>query len=1086
MSSESSDDDTIVCEDCGKEFKFERVYNKHQYSCDGTRTVQNERQGTTSLQPAPITEYYEAIRSIREAVKRIDPTVSSESFETPQAQYRGLINSLISQGHPEDDSIPGYGSQQAERAPHKTTEYRDVYGDEDWITDYQAIETKGPEQGYIDQLRVQDKEQSYEINQPILPDADSPLPIVVSSKSELREAIELLGKLPARPRATLNEPEPNETLPITEIYQARYSDETQTVDIEDVGSSTSQSTDITPPEEWDIDTLAAVTPIARGIIQDGIDHLKAAGCDHPEALDIYHRYLADMLQGKGVFAITGVGPYSGRALLNQDITEVTDLEDVYPEEIAEESDLSVTRAEQIRESGLAENFERFHPVDSGLADYLIDAAPDIEKRTTPITDPEPLTPDADPSGQTITRAEAKTLLKQSVGREADFRPKQWEAIDKLANKKEQLLLVQRTGWGKSTVYFIATHALRNEGAGPTLIISPLLSLMRDQIKNAEAELGLEAITINSRNEADWEDLYAKILDGTCDLVLISPERLKNQDFQENILSEMQNGFGMLVVDEAHCISDWGHDFRPDYQRVTRLLNGLPDDVPVAATTATANDRVVEDITEQLPGLQPVRGNLVRESLQIQAINMGSREKRLAWLAENLPQKQEAGIVYCLTVDDVNRVAEWLRKQGFNVRSYHGGLDTEKRQKREQHLLENEVDALVATNALGMGFDKPDLRFVFHFQRPQNLIRYYQEIGRAGRDLDTAHAVVLSGPDDDDTAEYFIETAFPSASDFDATLEVIESSAEPPSSWDIRKESDGSNVSRCLKILQVEGVIQKSDDGYVRKDAEWDYTGEKFDEITAQRYEELERIQTFMETEHCLTLYIDNQLDGELSDPCGRCANCAGDFYPRTIQDDALIDQAIDHYQESGIETIKNRKHRYTESGDRRKIPDQHRLETGRNLSVLGAPGWGTAVEEGKFGTGRFDDALVEAAAELIQADWIPEPTPEWLAFVPSASTEGIVQDFAERLGAALQLEVVDCVQRVRDTTLQEQLNGSFEKCANVRNAYAIDGSVEPGPVLLVDDIVASRWTLTEVGLQLSKSGVETVHPFALARRRGYY
>lgn len=863
---------------------------------------------------------------------------------------------------------------------------------------------------------------------------------------------------------------------IDEYLQShRVDDDTDTTDQRTSQTDTEENTDThkelsdTPPE---LEQLASISGLDQGYIQDVLRQIESTGCSPDEAREWYCRYLADMLRGQGIFALQGVGPLSGRELIEFGITETEELQTANAQQLANKIQLSVTQITELQEDAVNEKYDSLEATNSDAAQRLINTY------TTETSESE------SSANQRITRQEANELLEQSVGHQAEFRPQQWEAIDKLANERDQLLLVQRTGWGKSTVYFIATKAIRDDGGGPTLIISPLLSLMRDQIKNAEEELGLSALTINSKNEDDWEDIYEDILNSNCDLVLISPERLRNQEFREQVLSEMDEGFGMLVVDEAHCISDWGHDFRPDYQRVTRILDRLPANVPVAATTATANDRVVDDITTQLPGLEPIRGDLVRDSLRIQAINMGNREKRLAWLAENLPKGDRAGIVYCLTKDDVQRVTEWLPKYGYEVKSYHGGLDTEKRQNREQMLLNNEVDALVATNALGMGFDKPDLKYVIHFQRPQNLIRYYQEIGRAGRDLDTAHAVVLSGSDDDETAEYFIESSFPNASNFEGVLETIKTAEQPLSKWDIRTKSDASQVSRCLKMLEVDGAIERTDEGYVRTANQWEYDSDKFDRITEQRYAELERIQAFMETDRCLTLFIDEQLDGQMSDPCGRCANCTDDFYPRSVADEHLIEEAVKHYQNSGIHTIDNRVYRYLPDGSREKIPPENQLETGRSLSVYDEPGWGTAVKEGKYETGQFDESLVTGAAELLRGDWDPSPFPHWIAYIPSQSNEGLIRDYATRLADELDMEISDCVQKVRETEPQKELSGSSEKCDNVRDAFEITDKAKSGPVLLIDDIVASRWTLTEVGRKLAENGSGPVYPFALAKRRG--
>jgi ATP-dependent DNA helicase RecQ len=690
------------------------------------------------------------------------------------------------------------------------------------------------------------------------------------------------------------------------------------------------------------------------------------------------------------------------------------------------------------------------------------------------------------SSPQITRDQAQKLLKKSIGPDAEFRPQQWEAISRLLNGKERLLIVQRTGWGKSTVYFIATRLLREQSAGPTLIISPLLSLMRNQISNAEQHLNLNAITINSNNEEEWDEAKQAVIDGTCDLLLISPERLANPEFRKDVLNEMEQGFGMLVVDEAHCISDWGHDFRPDYRRIKRIVKRLPDNIPVAATTATANDRVVEDVTTQLPDLEPIRGALVRDSLKIQTIELGSRERRLAWLAENVTETPVSGIIYCLTTDEVEHVADWLTDRGLDVLPYHGQLDNETRREHEQKLLDNEVDALIATNALGMGFDKPDLGFVIHFQRPPNLIRYYQEIGRAGRDLDEAYAILLSGEGDDDIAEYFIESAFPAPEDFESVLSAIETSDEPLYRRAIPRRTDISwrRMNKCLDILQVEGAISREDEGYVRTANPWSYDYERFEQVTERRWEELERIKEFVTTDECLTQFVDDELDGDLDEPCGQCANCDGNFLPTAVQNEDLIHEAVEHYQSEGWNVIEPRKQRHRQGGGRDQIPETVRPEPGRSLCIWGDPGWGTEVREGKYEHRRFADNLVEAAAAFIREEWNPSPEPKWIAAVPSTSTEGVVTDFARRLAEQLGIPLIDCIKKVENTRPQKDMENSYQKCWNVEAAFDTTDQVRRGAVLLVDDVVASRWTLTETAKELRLAGSGPVYPFALAERRG--
>ena len=348
-----------------------------------------------------------------------------------------------------------------------------------------------------------------------------------------------------------------------------------------------------------------------------------------------------------------------------------------------------------------------------------------------------------------------------LGPDADFRPGQLEAIEAVARDRGRVLLVQRTGWGKSAVYFIATKLLREQGAGPTLLVSPLLALMRNQIEMA-GRIGVRAETINSTNPDEFEPIAERLANDEIDLLLVSPERFANERFRDRMLSVIARTVGLLVVDEAHCISDWGHDFRPDYRRIVRVLEALPDGVPVLCTTATANDRVIADITDQLGARAASRSAARSTGRAWRSPWPTCRARPSAWRGspQTLPTLEGSGIVYVLTIADGERVAAFLRRQGIEAEAYSGATDNDDRVRLEQALLANEVKALVATSALGMGFDKPDLGFVIHYQSPGSPIAYYQQVGRAGRALDHAPAVLLCGVEDREIQDYFIETAFP--------------------------------------------------------------------------------------------------------------------------------------------------------------------------------------------------------------------------------------------------------------------------------------------------------------------------------------
>lgn len=680
----------------------------------------------------------------------------------------------------------------------------------------------------------------------------------------------------------------------------------------------------------------------------------------------------------------------------------------------------------------------------------------------------------------VPKARAQKLLERSIGPDAEFRPQQWEAIDRLVNDNDRLLLVQRTGWGKSTVYFTATKLRRAQGAGPTLIISPLLSLMHNQVQDAENQLGLSAWTINSNNTDEWEEAKTAIVEGECDILLISPERLANSQFQQEVLLEMNEEFGLLVVDEAHCISDWGHDFRPDYRRIRRILNELPAHIPVAATTATANDRVVDDITTQVPDLDAIRGELVRDSLRIQTIEMDSKAERLAWLAENLASFDGSGIVYCLTTDEVELVAEWLQQFGHDVEPYYGRLDGDRRRELESQLMTNEVDALVATNALGMGFNKPDLGWVIHFQRPPNLIRYYQEIGRAGRALDEAKAIMLSGESDDEVAEYFIEQAFPEPEAFRAVLETLETSDTQLHKYELLKHINvgWGAADTCLNILRVENAIYKGENGYERTSKDWSYDHERIESVTQHRWDELERIQEFAATDTCLTRFIDNELDGSLEEDCGQCANCVGAFAPSTVQKQELIDVAVDHYKGTSTSEISSRYYLPKKDGGRSVIDDDRNMEDGRVLATLDDPGWGARVSEQRD-TDQYHAGLVSAAVELFD-EWSPSPAPAWVTSIPIWDDTGQVTALAEQIATNLDVPYIEVLEQTEAIKPREELANSYQKRWNVKNTMAATDDIRSDPVLVVNDLVDSRWTFTEAAFVLRDAGSGPVYPFALA------
>src|SRR5215831_9027059 len=452
------------------------------------------------------------------------------------------------------------------------------------------------------------------------------------------------------------------------------------------------------------------------------------------------------------------------------------------------------------------------------------------------------------------RDEAETCLRALAGGHARLREDQWTAIRALVADRRRALVVQRTGWGKSAVYFIATALLRARGAGPTVIVSPLLALMRNQVEAAE-RAGIRARTINPANAAEWEALYAEVAAGHADVLLVSPERLNNPSFRDQVLPVLSRSAGLVVVDEAHCISDWGHDFRPDYRRLRTLLEGLPAGIPVLATTATANARVTADVAEQLgPSGETLvlRGSLDRDSLRLAVVTLPTAHQRLGWLAARLGELPGSGIVYALTVAAAQESAAFLREQGLPVAAYTGRDEPDARLRAEDDLLNNRVKALVATSALGMGFDKPDLGFVVHLGAPPSPVAYYQQIGRAGRAVERAEVVLLPGHEDRDIWAYFASLAFPPERQVRATLAALADAGRPLSTAALETRVDLSRgrLEIMLKVLDVDGAVRRTAGGWTATGQPWSYDAERYERVARERTREQQAMLAYQATTEC--------------------------------------------------------------------------------------------------------------------------------------------------------------------------------------------------------------------------------------------
>jgi ATP-dependent DNA helicase RecQ len=701
---------------------------------------------------------------------------------------------------------------------------------------------------------------------------------------------------------------------------------------------------------------------------------------------------------------------------------------------------------------------------------------------------------------TAVRTRALELLHASLGHEdAEFHEHQWEAVSALVENRGRLLVVQRTGWGKSAVYFIATRLMREQGYGPTVIISPLLALMRNQIDSA-LTYGVRLGTINSSNSAEINRQTAgALLNNQLDAIIISPEQLSKPDFVDRVLMPISDTVGLFVIDEAHCISDWGHDFRPDYKRIISILRFLPVNMPVLATTATANQRVMKDISSQL-GEHPTvfRGQLTRESIHLQNIGFPRRSQRLAWLADVLPTLEGTGIIYVSTTRDAEVVADWLKSRGIAAEAYYGSfknMSNEESQARrlalEDDLLNNRIKALVATSALGMGYDKPDLAFVIHFQSPGSVVSYYQQVGRAGRGIPKAYGVLLSGNEDDDIQQFFINNAFPTERLVTEILNVLDESEEGLTKSQIQQQVNGrpSKIDAALKFLGAESpapiVVSQSPIRYSRTVNDYALPREKIERILAIKRQEWTTMQEYLSHTGCLMKFLANDLDDVDSETCGRCANCLPESklteaYTHETGVDAsafLKNQAIEIAPKKRVGTRAEVAARFPEY---RFPPSFGVLEhkPGRALCHWGDAGWGEIAKIGKR-SGAFHAGLVQASADYIRDCWGPEPYPTWVTCVPSQRHPKLVPGFANDLASALGLPCIEAVINVRANQAQKGMENSHHRCRNLDGVFSVESVIEGEPVFLIDDAVDSGWTFAVIAALLRQAGSGPVYPFAI-------
>lgn len=714
---------------------------------------------------------------------------------------------------------------------------------------------------------------------------------------------------------------------------------------------------------------------------------------------------------------------------------------------------------------------------------------------------------------TDLRTEADAVLARLVGDPtgaARLREDQWRAIEALVAEGRRALVVQRTGWGKSAVYFVATSLLRGRGSGPTVIVSPLLALMRNQVE-AAARAGIRARTINSSNTEEWESVQAEVAAGEVDVLLVSPERLNNPDFRDEVLPKLSAATGLLVVDEAHCISDWGHDFRPDYRRLRTMLAELPPGVPVLATTATANARVTADVAEQLgtgadTDALVLRGPLDRESLSLNVLSLPDAAHRLAWLADHLDELPGSGIIYTLTVAAAEEITAYLRQCGHTVASYTGRTENADRQQAEDDLLANRVKALVATSALGMGFDKPDLGFVVHLGSPSSPIAYYQQVGRAGRGVEHAEVLLLPGQEDEAIWRYFASVAFPPEEQVRRTLDVLAQAGRPLSlpALEPLVELRRTRLETMLKVLDVDGAVHRVKGGWTSTGQPWTYDAERYAWVARQRAAEQQAMRDYAAAPGCRMEFLRRQLDDERAAPCGRCDNCAGARFTADVSG-AALDAARGELGRPGVE-VEPRKMWPTGLAAvgvdlKGRIPAGEQAFPGRALGRLSDIGWGNRLRPllaPQSPDAPVADDVVDAVVTVL-ADWAKgpggwaaggadaPPRPTGVVTVASLTRPRLVESLGARIAEIGRMPLLGRVEYGEGAAAARvPASNSAQRVRALHHAFTVPDELARavreagGPVLLVDDLSDTGWTLAVAARLLRRAGAQGVFPLVLA------
>ncbi len=674
------------------------------------------------------------------------------------------------------------------------------------------------------------------------------------------------------------------------------------------------------------------------------------------------------------------------------------------------------------------------------------------------------------------KTKAYDILHSIYGKNASFREGQYEAIEATLSHK-RTLVVQKTGWGKSLIYFVCSKILKAQNKGLTIIISPLLTLMENQIEQA-TQFNLKCEQLNSSTYERHEEILNGMANNQYDLIFATPETL----CKTNIITSLSSGsinIALIVVDEAHCISDWGHDFRLEYTKIKDIITTLPESTHILATTATANNIVINDINEQFGGDTFIsRGSLTRKSLNIQTSVFNDDYEKYAFILQHIQSIPGTGIIYCLTKNDCESLSEFLNMHNISARPFYSGLNNDFNNETLSLFKENKIKAIVATIKLAMGFDKGDVSFVINYDIPKNITLCYQEIGRAGRNIDNAYIIILFSNRDIKINNFFIEQAFPTEEDsLDVYNCVKNNNGITKRAIQSLVNIQSGKINKSIDFLEHDGFIYKDNNKYYTAPKTYFYNKEHYNAITKQRYEDLENMKNIINVKTCLSKYIVNKLDDTTAQNCGKCTNCRQKLLFSTNLNEQALREAHNFIDNKYI-VIEPRK-MWLDGQSNKKIPLIN--EIGFALTKYNNSFYGDLVKQGKYGDLKgFSDKLLNKVCDVIPKLFAKQKI-LYITAVPSKNST-LVEDFTKQVAEKLHLKYIKILEKITNTHQKDQQNSSYQ-CSHARSSFKIIDNIQHPHnynIILLDDMKDSGWTLTVCGYLLREYGFEKVFPFALA------